>query len=190
MPRPPILPILDRKTIFHSGLEYDQWLNQAEEDAHREKMLERYEQVNIPLEIQQELILIERKVNIIAIAESWCGDVIRHTPLLQRLVGQNHNLTIRFVTREQHPELFVRYLTNSGEAIPKFIFCNEEFIEVGNWGPMSTKARRMIAIGKGLNDVATARQKVSAYYQHNHDEDACFELLDLILIAAGIAKED
>ena len=38
MPRPPVLPVLDWKTIFESGLPFDEWLEAAEHEMNRKAM--------------------------------------------------------------------------------------------------------------------------------------------------------
>jgi len=61
--------------------------------------------------------------------------------------------------------VFARFLTNGGEAIPKFIFISEAWVECGNWGAMPEACRELIARGKACGDVASARRKVSALYE-------------------------
>ena len=103
-------------------------------------------------------------MRVVAIAEDWCGDVVRHVPVLARLADAAPKLELRFITREQHPEVFVRFLSNGGEAIPKFIFLSEAWVECGNWGAMPDACRELIARGKACGDVGAARKKVSALY--------------------------
>ena len=58
-----------------------------------------------------------------------------------------------------------RFLTNGGEAIPKFVFLSEDYVECGNWGPMPEECRRLIARGKACGDVPAARKKVALLYE-------------------------
>ena len=58
-----------------------------------------------------------------------------------------------------------RPLTNGGEAIPKFIFLSDQFVECGNWGPMPSADRVLIARGKACGDVGAARKKTAQSYQ-------------------------
>jgi len=79
----------------------------------------------------------------------------------------------------------VRFLTNGGEAIPKFVFLNEAFVECGNWGPMPDACREVIARGKACGNIPAARRKVSAMYDADPNLRAVVtELLHLIDIAA------
>ena len=61
-------------------------------------------------------------VNVLVIAEDWCGDVHRHVPALEIIPSHARKVKTRYIMREDHPEVFARFLTNGGEAIPKFVF--------------------------------------------------------------------
>ena len=131
---------------------------------------------------------LPRRVHVVAIAEDWCGDVVRHVPVLRRLAQAAPKLEVRFITREQHPEVFVRFLTNGGEAIPKFVFLSDQFVECGHWGPMPEAGRTLIARGKACGDVGAARMKVAALYAADADRRIVVqELLELIDIASSSA---
>jgi hypothetical protein len=127
---------------------------------------------------------LPRPVYVVAIAEEWCGDVRRHVPVLQRLAQAAPLLHIRYITREQHPDVFVRFLTNGGEAIPKFVFISDQFVECGNWGPMPAADRALIARGKACGDIGAARRKVGQSYQQDAERYTVVqELVDLIQTA-------
>ena len=94
---------------------------------------------------------------------------------------------MRYISREQHPEVFVRFLTNGGEAIPKFIFLSDAFVECGNWGPMPGLQRELIARGKACGDVGAARKKVAAFYEaDSNNRMVVSELVHLIDIAVSL----
>ncbi len=183
MPRSPILPVPDRNAIFSSGVTWEEWL--AAPDAPAESLQANYDGLILADDVVAALQALPRPVHVIAIAETWCGDVILHTPLLVRMVEATAGKAqLRFITREQYPDFFARFLTNGGEAIPKFVFCSEDFVEVGNWGPMSSTPRKWIAQGKACNDVGSARQKVGEFYQTDKHQESTREFLDLLQTAA------
>ena len=172
MPMPPILPALDWKSIFTSGLAYDPWLQSGTSPENRDRMETLRQSLVLEPQVAGALAALPRPVRVVAIAEDWCGDVVRQVPVLVRMAQAAPNLEVRFVTRAQYPEVFVRFLTNGGEAIPKFIFLSEAWVECGNWGPMAAPLRELIARGKACNEVGAARKKVAAAYEadpHRHD---------------------
>ncbi len=188
MPKPPILPKIDWNAVFESGLEYADWLKQAENPDHVNHIKTRQSELDVPPHMAAMLAGLGRAVHVVAIAEDWCGDVVRHVPVLQRLADHAPYLHIRYISREQHPDVFVRFLTNGGEAIPKFIFLSDRFVECGNWGPMTAACREIISRGKACGDVGSARAKVSKLYEaHADGQDVMCELLHLIDIAASVA---
>ena len=112
--------------------------------------------------------------------------MVRHVPVLQRLAEAAPNLKVRFITRQQWPDVFVRFLTNGGEAIPKFVFLSADFVECGSWGPMPGPCRESIARGKACGNVAAARQKVHGLYEADGNRRMVVsELVQLIDIAAS-----
>ena len=184
MPRPPILPVLDWPAIFASGLTFEEWLEAAEHDMNRKAMQRTLAEQVIEPQVEALLGALPRPVYVVAIAEDWCGDVLRHAPVLQRIAQAAPNMEVRYISRAQHPEVFIRFLTNGGEAIPKFIFLSDQWVECGNWGPMPSADRLLIARGKACGDVGAARHKVSTSYQADADRRIVVEeLLDLINVA-------
>ncbi len=186
MPRPAILPLIDWKAVFDSGLDYAAWLAAAESPEQRDKLeAQRTALVLEPL-AKGALAALARPVHVVAIAEDWCGDVVRHVPVLQRMAEAGPMLRIRYISRQQWPDVFVRFLTNGGEAIPKFIFLSDRFVECGSWGPMPEACRELISRGKACGDVAAARKKVSAHYEADGNRrEVLRELLGLLDVAAS-----
>jgi len=184
MPRPPVLPILDWQAILDSGLPFDKWLMTAESDSNRDAITQALQEQTLEPTVDAALGALPRPVYVVAIAEPWCGDVRRHVPVLERLAQAAPNLHVRYITRAQHKDVFVRFLTNGGEAIPKFVFLSDQYVECGNWGPMPAADRILIARGKACGDLGAARKKVGLSYQADADRKIVIEeLMDLIEIA-------
>ncbi len=186
MPRPATLPTLDWKVVFESGLDYADWLAAAESAEQRDKLEAQRLALVLEPQVAGFLAALPRPVHVVAIAEDWCGDVVRHVPVLQRMAEAGQMLKVRAITRQQWPEVFARFLTNGGEAIPKFIFLSDRFVECGNWGPMPEACRELIARGKACGDVAAARKKVAALYEADANRrEVVRELLRLVDVASS-----
>ena len=186
MPRPATLPVLDWQAIFESGLDYTAWLAAAESADQRDKLVAQHGALTLDPGVAGYMAALPRPVHVIAIAEDWCGDVVRHVPVLQRMAEAGDKLKVRYISRQQHPDVFIRFLTNGGEAIPKFIFLSDRFVECGNWGPMPECCRDLISRGKACGDVAAARKKVSACYeQDTMCREVVADLLKLVDIAVS-----
>lgn len=188
MPRPPVLPAIDWRLVFESGAPFDKWIAAGESAENRATMREREAAQVLEPHAAALLGALARPVHVVAIAEDWCGDVVRHVPVLERMARATDQLRVHYIARGQHKEVFARFLTNGGEAIPKFIFLNDRFVECGNWGPMPNACREVIARGKACGDVATARKKVGALYEADPERRVVVrELLQLIDTASASA---
>jgi hypothetical protein len=186
MPRPATLPILDWNAIFGSGLDYAAWLAAAESAEQRDKLVAQHAALTLDPGVAGYMAALPRPVHVIAIAEDWCGDVVRHVPVLQRMAEAGAQLKVRYISRQQHPDVFIRFLTNGGEAIPKFIFLSDRFVECGSWGPMPDGCRELIARGKACGDVATARKKISVRYEQDRQcREVVTDLLRLVDVAVS-----
>jgi hypothetical protein len=187
MPQPPILPLIDWRSLFSAGKDWRQWLDAAEKPEHRTELLGSYGGFHPTPETITRLQVIAKPVNIVAIAESWCGDVRRFIPVLQKIADAGSQIAVRYVTRAQNLDVFARLLTNGGEAIPKAVFLSRDFVETGNWGPMPENGRRIVARGKAANDIPGARKLVAAQYAADPQRrDAEFEIIELLEIAATL----
>lgn len=186
MPKPPLLPLIDWRALYDAGLDYAAWLASGEHPENQARMETLRSEQHLEATVEGLLKALPRPVHVIAIAEDWCGDVVRHVPVLQRMAEASPKLNVRFISRTQSLDSFARFLTNGGEAIPKFIFLNDQFVECGNWGPMPEACRELIARGKACGDVAAARKKVSALYDADFDRRMVVtELARLVEIAAS-----
>lgn len=189
MPRPPQLPKIDWKSICEKSLDFKGWLAQAEFPEATKQMQSDFEAFTLSKDIAHWLENLPKKVHVLCIAEDWCGDVTRHVPVLERLAAASGGkVNTRYTSRHDSPEIFIRFLTNGGEALPKFVFISADWVECGNWGPMPHECRELIARGKACNDVSSARMKVSELYRSDSKKERVVEeLLELIDIASTVS---
>jgi hypothetical protein len=186
MPKPPLLDTLDWNAVYDSGVDFDTWLTQGENDEHIVMMKDIHQNQILDDSTLEQIASIKKRASIVAIAEDWCPDVIRHAPILQKICDHSEHLSVRYLTRESHKEVFVRFLTNGGEAIPKFIFLSDAWVECGNWGPMTQTFRDLISRGKAFGDVMAARKIIhEAYLSETVRADVVEELMHHILIATA-----
>jgi len=117
---------------FESGMTYDEW------KAGMTRNRERFEQLEGRVEITPEDLAAFRRLpqplNVLVLAEDWCGDVINNLPVLGRLAAESGTLNVRVFLRDHHPDLMDQYL-NQGQykSIPVFAFFDDSFREVGRW---------------------------------------------------------
>lgn len=72
---------------------------------------------------------------LLVLAADWCGDSANTVPVLARLVDLVPGLELRILERDQYLAVMDRYLTNGSRSIPVAIALDEDFRELGYWGP-------------------------------------------------------
>lgn len=77
---------------------------------------------------------LPERLNVLVLAEDWCGDVIANLPVLGRLAAESGKLNLRVFPRDQHLDIMAQYLKNGEfQSIPVFAFFDAEFNELGHW---------------------------------------------------------
>jgi hypothetical protein len=186
MPKPNLLPPVDWRALFDAAPEFDAWLARGEKADNQEKMRNLRGETTLGDIVEDALKSLEEAVHVLAMAEDWCGDVVRHVPILQRMADASPMLRVRYVSRKTSPELLARFLTNGTESVPKFGFFSKDFALCGLWGPMPEACCDVIRVGRARQDPKSARQQVRELYDADPDREVVVdELLHRVLIASG-----
>ena len=118
---------------------------------------------------------------LLVIAEDWCGDASSTVPLLARLAEVLPGLELRIILRDQNPEVMDRYLTNGSRSIPVVIVLDEEFAELGHWGPRPTELQSWVMANRLTVPKTELYPQVRRWYARDHGESTLRE----VLAAAG-----
>jgi hypothetical protein len=119
---------------------------------------------------------------LLVLAEDWCGDASNTIPVLARLVDAVAGLELRVLRRDENPELMDRYLTNGSRSIPIVIALDEEFTELGHWGPRPIELQQWVMANRLTIPKAELYPQVRRWYARDHGESTLREVLE----AAGI----
>ena len=77
---------------------------------------------------------LPQPLNVLVLAEDWCGDVINNLPVLGRLAEESGKLKARIFLRDQNLDLMDQYLKEGQfRSIPVFVFFDSAFHELGHW---------------------------------------------------------
>ena len=117
---------------FDSGLTYDAFKKGMTRNAERVEANE--QRVTLDDDAVRFFRSLPRPVNVVALAEDWCGDVIANLPVLGKLARETGKLNVRIFYRDQNLDLMERWL-NQGkfQSIPVFAFFDEDMRELGHW---------------------------------------------------------
>jgi len=117
---------------FDKGLTYDAYKEQM--TRNRDRLEQNEHSVELSKQDLAAFRELPRPVNVVVLAEDWCGDVIANLPVLARLATDSGKLDVRIFLRDQNDDIMQRYL-NKGQfkSIPVFVFFDQDFRELGHW---------------------------------------------------------
>jgi hypothetical protein len=110
------------------------------------------------------------------LAENWCGDVHRNSPLIAHVCEAMQNCDLRVFLRDKEPDLRDTFLNNGYQSIPVVVFFDKDWNEIGRWleraHAATTKATNIRA--KTL-DVASKEQQDAAMAEFRKQVQAAYE---------------
>jgi hypothetical protein len=117
---------------FEQGLSYEQWKAQMTRNRERHDANE----TGLPLS-EADLAPFKnlpKKVNVLMLAEDWCGDVIANTPIVGRIASEVDTLNLKVFLRDQNEDLMNQFLKEGKyKSIPAVVFFDDDFNELGRW---------------------------------------------------------
>jgi Thioredoxin len=120
---------------FDAGMTYDAY--KAQMTRNREQFEQNEKELQLKAEDTQALTSLPKQLNVLALAEDWCGDVIANLPIVGRLAEASAGkLNLRILLRDQQPgETVMNEHLNKGQykSIPTVIFMDSNFNEIGVW---------------------------------------------------------
>lgn len=117
---------------FEQGMSYEAYRGQMTRNQERFADTERT--VELPADEVAFFMRLAHSLNVLVLAEDWCGDVIANLPVLGRLAEATGKLTIRVFLRDQNLDIMDQYLKEGQfRSIPVFVLFDENFRELGHW---------------------------------------------------------
>ena len=114
--------------------------------------------------------------HVMMLAENWCGDVHRNSPLIAHIVEAIPGAELRVFFRDQVPDLRDTFLNNGYQSIPVVVFFDKDWNEIGRWieRPGAATAK-MIAIRAATLDVAPEDKKDAAMAEFRKQVQAGYD---------------
>ena len=104
-----------------------------------------YERVGLAPQHEKLVKGFTRQVNLLCVSGIWCGDCAQQGPLLERIAEANPRLDLRFIDRDEHPDLAAQVMINAGPRVPVVIFMAEDFEPVSILGDRTLSRYRAVA---------------------------------------------
>lgn len=95
---------------------------------------------------QQRLVAgFTRRMPVIVISGTWCGDCVQQGPLLERIAEASPCIDLRWLDRDEHAAISARVRINGGSRVPVVIFMSDDFQAVSIFGDRTLSRYRAIA---------------------------------------------
>jgi len=126
-----------------SGLLYEDYL--ATDPRKAEAWRAIYDQAALTDEQRRLVESFTRVMRVICLSGIWCGDCVQQGPLLQRIAEANDCIDLRWLDRDEHPDLAEEVMINAGLRVPVAIFLAEDYELVSFYGDRSLTRYRAMA---------------------------------------------
>lgn len=136
---------MDWRRAFDTGLDYRTFLERHGTAVHRDRWQAVYQQAVLTQPQQTLLSGFVRRMNVLCLAGAWCGDCVNQCPILQRFAEATDKIALRFLDRDQHPDIQKELAINGGQRVPVVVFLSEDFHECGRYGERTISKYRELA---------------------------------------------
>ncbi|MEO8198954.1 MAG: thioredoxin family protein [Gemmatimonadota bacterium] len=129
-----------------------------------------------------------KKRNLLVIAEDWCGDASNTIPFLAHWASVTPEISLRIIRRDEHLDVMDRYLTNGSRSIPVVIVLDENYEELGYWGPRPKALQEWVMANKGTIPKAELYPQVRKWYARDRGETTLREVMAIVAGKEGLEE--
>jgi len=159
---------------FATGMTWKDYLAQMGDTKARTE--ENYTKASLTAEEKQFFSSLGQVKSVLMLAENWCGDVHRNSPMIARIAEAMPGCELRVFLRDQNPDLTDCFLNNGYRSIPIVAFFDKDWNEIGRWIERPGAAtQRSFAIRATTVDVATEDKKDAAMAEFRTQIQAAYD---------------
>ena len=159
---------------FATGMTWKDYLAQMGDTKARTE--ENYTKASLTSEEKQFFSSLGQVKSVLMLAENWCGDVHRNSPMIARIAEAMPGCELRVFLRDQNPDLTDCFLNNGYRSIPIVAFFDKDWNEIGRWIERPGAAtQRSFAIRAATVDVATEDKKDAAMAEFRTQIQAAYD---------------
>jgi thiol-disulfide isomerase/thioredoxin len=89
-----------------------------------------------------------RPMPVLVLSGTWCGDCVAQCPMLARAAEASPRIDLRFLDRDEHPDLAAQVTICGGQRVPTAIFMTPDFEFVSLLGDRTLSRYRALAAAK------------------------------------------
>jgi hypothetical protein len=169
--------MLDFRTLWEMGLNFEMFVASCKAE-HCGLWQGVYNLARIPAWAREAVPQGSRRRKLLVIAEDWCGDASNTVPIVAKLAESVPGWELRVIQRDANPEVMDRYLTNGSRSIPIVIALDENFQELGHWGPRPSELQAWVMANRATMPKAELYPKVRKWYARDRGETTLREVLE------------
>jgi hypothetical protein len=170
---------------FSTAISFTQFVQNAE--AHREMWQVMERRGRVPEEWLGRVRQLPGRWNLLVLLEDWCGDAVNTVPIIAALAQGAPNLELRVLGRDANPDLMEAHLTHGSRSIPVVIVFDEEFEEIGWWGPRPAELQAWVRSEGAPMPKEERYREVRRWYARDRGESTLREIVELLEDAACVA---
>lgn len=121
------------KQYFAAALPYDKYLETAK-PQHRQRWESLATTINLSPVQKQLLGSMSRKMNILVLSGTWCGDCARQGPMLKAIADSSNKIDLRFIDNGENPKLQDELMINGAKKVPVVVVLSEDYFEIARFG--------------------------------------------------------
>jgi hypothetical protein len=168
--------MLDFKTLWGKGLTFEAFVASCKAE-HCGLWQGVYNLARIPAWAREAVPQGSRR-KLLVIAEDWCGDASNTVPIIAKFAESVPGLELRVIQRDANPEVMDRYLTNGSRSIPIVIALDENFQELGHWGPRPSELQAWVMANRTTMPKAERYPRMRKWYARDRGETTLREVLE------------
>ncbi len=158
---------------FATGMTWKDYLAQMGDTRARTE--ENYQRAALTEDERRFFSGIRQVRHALMLAENWCGDVHRNSPMLARIAEAMPNCELRVFFRDQHLDLTDAFLNNGYRSIPVLVFFDQDWNEVARWIERPHAAtQRMFGLRAKTVDVAPPDKQEAATNEFRSQVQAAY----------------
>lgn len=172
------------KDRFEAGLTMQEFVDCAEEKAGEWRAA--YADAHVPKGLVKRASRLHGTYRLLVLMEDWCVDGPYTMPPLARLAEASPRLELRVASRDANPDLMAEHRTGGAWSIPVVMVLDEQWTEVGWWGPRPAELQEWMRGPKARDlEPHDLYRKMRRWYEKNGAEPALEEILGLLEQAAA-----
>jgi hypothetical protein len=168
---------------FNSGSTFDELLARPKTNGDMWNAI--YKRAALEPDAAARAKAINKRVNLLVLNEDWCGDSVNILPYVARLVEASNLIEMRIVGRDTNRDLMDAHLTGHSRSIPVVVVYDENFHELGWWGPRPAPLQQWMTTDGLALPKPDRYPLIRAWYARDKGRTIVSEILSIIEKADG-----